>query len=112
MEPGHEGREEGHEVVGEPVGHVAAMEPGHEGREEAAVFAGMAKGNQPQWSPAMKAGKSVARHDSDGHPDRAAMEPGHEGREERGGRSLGPCPRTPAAMEPGHEGREETSRQR
>ena len=59
------------------------MEPGHEGREEGAVApAGITISWKPQWSPAMKAGKSDDR--ADRHPGEcgAAMEPGHEGREE------------------------------
>ena len=39
----------------------AAMEPGHEGREERLVIEMAMLGvDMPQWSPAMKAGKSAA----------------------------------------------------
>ena len=59
MEPGHEGREECRDVGCEQVGRPAAMEPGHEGREEESTV-GEDGGSSavPQWSPAMKAGKS------------------------------------------------------
>ena len=36
------------------------MEPGHEGREEEVMTPGrILRGRSPQWSPAMKAGKST-----------------------------------------------------
>ncbi len=36
----------------------ASMEPGHEGREDQHVLNSSYKGSGPQWSPAMKAGKT------------------------------------------------------
>ena len=58
MEPGHEGREERRRLSAPPRRDRAAMEPGHEGREELVDGQEAVADAQPQWSPAMKAGKS------------------------------------------------------
>ena len=59
------------------------MEPGHEGREELGYWwVSLALILSPQWSPAMKAGKSGRRSTGMRSHLGAAMEPGHEGREE------------------------------
>ena len=58
------------------------MEPGHEDREDDLDWGNVDIEGRPQWSPAMKTGKTSNMLAS-GHGDEAAaMEPGHEDRED------------------------------
>ena len=58
MEPGHEGREDLGMWQRPPEARAASMEPGHEGREDTVPDPQALTPKRPQWSPAMKAGKT------------------------------------------------------
>ena len=84
------------------------MEPGHEDREDSVGDDPLAVGEQPQWSPVTKTGKTFAAHERQVDADRPQWSPVTKTGKTRYGRWL-PHEGEPAAMEPGHEDREDRS---
>ena len=83
MEPGHEGREEANVTDWSDEQPLPQWSPAMKaGKSEPIAPSWAPRRGTPQWSPAMKAGKRRLASGVAGPRRRAAMEPGHEGREE------------------------------